>query len=81
MSWLIDIALGTCLIILVCGLVSIAKTYAAGRSSRKKEAREAETDQIEARLDEIERRLTDVQDVMIALSEKFDHWEGKKSEV
>ncbi|MBN98136.1 MAG: hypothetical protein CME16_02635 [Gemmatimonadetes bacterium] len=28
------------------------------------------------RLDEIERRLTDVQDVMIALSEKFDRWEA-----
>ena len=27
------------------------------------------------RLDEIERRLTDVQDVMIALSEKFDRME------
>ena len=30
------------------------------------------------RLDEIERRMTDVQDVMIALSEKFDRLEEPK---
>jgi len=34
---------------------------------------------IQERLGEIERRLTDVQDVMIALSEKFDRWEEKQS--
>jgi hypothetical protein len=31
------------------------------------------------RLEEVERRLTDVQDVMIALSEKFDRWEQPSS--
>jgi ABC-type phosphate transport system auxiliary subunit len=35
--------------------------------------------EVETRLNEIERRLTDVQDVMIALSEKFDRWEEGKS--
>lgn len=37
--------------------------------------RERPLEEIQSRLDEIERRLTDVQDVMIALSEKFDRWE------
>jgi len=35
-------------------------------------------EEIQERLDEIERRMTDVQDVMIALSEKFDRWEREK---
>ena len=34
-----------------------------------------EGDVLSGRLAEIERRLTDTQDVMIALSEKFDRWE------
>ena len=34
-------------------------------------------DELDSRLDQIERRLTDVQDVMIALSEKFDRLEEK----
>ena len=36
---------------------------------------------LEDRLAEIERRLTDVQDVMIALSEKFDRWEERSRRV
>jgi hypothetical protein len=36
-------------------------------------------EEIQMRLDEIERRMTDVQDVMIALSEKFDRWEREKA--
>ena len=36
-------------------------------------------EEIQERLDEIERRMTDVQDVMIALSEKFDRWEREKA--
>lgn len=37
---------------------------------------EASSKVLGERLDEIDRRLTDVQDVMIALSEKFDRWEA-----
>jgi hypothetical protein len=40
----------------------------------------SETD-LGERLDEIDRRLTDVQDVMIALSEKFDRWEVEKTRI
>jgi hypothetical protein len=40
-----------------------------------------EMGRLEARLEEIERRLTDVQDVMIALSEKFDRWEAERTKV
>ena len=36
---------------------------------------------LKVRLDEIDRRLTDVQDVMIALSEKFDRWEEEKTRI
>ena len=36
------------------------------------------TGDIERRLDVLEQRMTDVQDVMIALSEKFDRWEEEK---
>ena len=36
---------------------------------------------LEERLAEIERRLTDVQDVMIALSEKFDRWDERSRTV
>ena len=35
---------------------------------------------LKVRLDEIDQRLTDVQDVMIALSEKFDRWEKELRE-
>lgn len=35
-------------------------------------------EEIRERLEEIERRMTDVQDVMIALSEKFDRWERER---
>jgi len=39
----------------------------------------AQLEDLQVRLTEIERRLTDVQDVMIALSEKFDRWEREKA--
>ena len=38
-------------------------------------------EEVQTRLAEIERRLTDVQDVMIALSEKFDHWEAERLKI
>ena len=84
MSWLIEIALGVCLIILVSGLVN----WVNGYIDIKKRTREGElklgkqgAGNLEERLAEIERRLTDVQDVMIALSEKFDHWEREKDKL
>jgi len=86
MSWLIEIALGVCLIILAGGLVNAINTYVSNRSKLKKREMEnpqskGEKDDLQARLDEIERRLTDVQDVMIALSEKFDRWEREKEKL
>ena len=42
----------------------------------QQEAAGLDVDGLSQRLDEIERRLTDVQDVMLALSEKFDRWES-----
>jgi len=86
MSWLIEIALGVCLIILAGGLVNAINTYVTNRSKLKKREMEnpqskGEKDDLQARLDEIERRLTDVQDVMIALSEKFDRWEREKEKL
>ena len=87
MSWLIEIALGVCLIILVSGLVN----WVNGYIDIKKRTREGElklgkqgagsAGSLEERLAEIERRLTDVQDVMIALSEKFDRWEQEKDKL
>ena len=37
-------------------------------------------DPVGTRLELVEKRLTEVQDVMIALSEKFDRWEERTSE-
>ena len=79
MGWLFEIALGVCLIILAGGLVNWVNIYLEKRS-RDQVGDGGRADQIQARLSEIERRLTDVQDVMIALSEKFDRWEEKRSE-
>jgi hypothetical protein len=38
-------------------------------------------EEIKGHLDEIERRLTDVQDVMLALNEKFDRWEMEQAKI
>ena len=38
-----------------------------------------ESDELRERLTAVERRLTEVQDVMIALSEKIDHMDGSGS--
>ena len=42
---------------------------------------EEEKEELRTRLGEIERRLTDIQDVMIALSEKFDRWEEERTTI
>ena len=51
--------------------------YFESRYKRSKKELKEE-DQIAKRLYEIERRLTDVQDVMIALSEKIDRMEERE---
>jgi hypothetical protein len=75
MSVLIQIAVGVSLIILSAGVVNWVNIYLG---SVKKSAKNSGLDNVaasEERLREIERRLTDVQDVMIALNEKFDRWD------
>jgi len=83
MSWLIEIALGVCLIILAGGAVNAVNTYISSRAKQEKQggagSRKDQEGTLELRLSEVERRLTDVQDVMIALSEKFDRWEQEKA--
>jgi hypothetical protein len=78
MVWLIDIALAVCLIILAGGLVHWVNTYLEQRGSARSRDPGPDVDPgMAERLDEVERRLTDVQDVMIALSEKFDSWDER----
>ena len=77
MSWFIKLAIGVGIIILCGGLVNCMSIYFGARYKKSKKALQAE-DQIATRLDEIERRLTDVQDVMIALSEKVDRMESDR---
>jgi hypothetical protein len=83
MSWLFEIAMGICLIILVSGGVNAINTYVSSRAKQEKRGKGpgGEGDPLESRLAEVERRLTDVQDVMLALSEKFDRWEEHKSQM
>lgn len=77
MSWFLHIAIGVGIITLCGGLVNWGNMYFASRYKRSKQELKEE-DQIAKRLNEIERRLTDVQDVMIALSEKIDRMESDK---
>ena len=77
MSWFINLAIGVGIIILCGGLVNCMGIHFGARYKKSKKALQAE-DQIATRLDEIERRLTDVQDVMIALTEKMDRMEGRE---
>lgn len=79
MGFFIEMAIGVCFIILCGGLVNAVNTYVKKRP-KQGESMGKEGEGIDARLREVERRLTDVQDVMIALSEKFDRWEKKKTE-
>lgn len=75
MSVLMQIAVGVSLIILSAGVVNWVNIY---MGSIKKSAKNSGSNSAlgsEDRLREIERRLTDVQDVMLALNEKFDRWE------
>ncbi|MDE2812606.1 MAG: hypothetical protein OXM01_06270 [Gemmatimonadota bacterium] len=75
MSGFLQVAIGICLIILCCGLVNWGNKYYSSRKRRDKKAKEEE-DLIAKRLKQVEQRLTEVQDVMIALSEKIDYMDG-----
>ena len=74
MSWLLQLTLGICLIILVGGVVNWGQIYLTSRSKRG----QREEDELRARLEAVERRLTEVQEVMLALSEKFDQWQEER---
>lgn len=75
MSGVLQIAIGVCLIILCSGLVNWGNKYYSSRKGRDKKAIQEE-DRIVKRLERVEQRLTEVQDVMIALSEKIDRLEA-----
>lgn len=77
MNWLLQIAIGISLIILCGGVVNWVNMYCESRYKRSKRERKEE-DQLGQRLEIMERRLTEVQDVMIALSEKFDRMEERE---
>lgn len=78
MPVLLQIAVGVSMIILCAGFVNWVNLY---MRSLKKGVKNSPDVGSEDRLREIERRLTDVQDVMIALSEKFDRIEAERTEV
>ena len=75
MSGFLQLAIGVCLIILCSGLVNWGNKYYSSRKRRDKKAKEEE-DLIVKRLERVEQRLTEVQDVMIALSEKINYMDG-----
>ena len=75
MSGVLQVAIGVCLIILCSGLVNWGNKYYSSRKRRDKKS-EQEEDRIVKRLERVEQRLTEVQDVMIALSEKIDYMDG-----
>ena len=72
MNGVLQVAIGVCLIILCSGLVNWGNKYYSSRKRRDKKS-EQEKDRIVKRLERVEQRLTEVQDVMIALSEKIDY--------
>ncbi|MCE2446937.1 MAG: hypothetical protein J4F35_00690 [Candidatus Latescibacteria bacterium] len=75
MSGFLQVAIGIGFIILCGGLVNWGNMYFSGRKRRDKKS-EQEEDRIVKRLERVEQRLTEVQDVMIALSEKIDYMDG-----
>ena len=75
MSGLLQVAIGVCFIILCSGFVKWGNMYFSNRKGRDKKAKQEE-DRIVKRLERVEQRLTEVQDVMIALSEKIDYMDG-----
>ena len=77
MSGFLQIAIGVCFIILCSGFVKWGNMYFSNRKGRDKKAKQEE-DRIVKRLERVEQRLIEVQDVMIALSEKIDRLEVRE---
>ena len=73
MPVLLQIAIGIGFIVLCGGVVNWVNMYMEGKRNQMKYGVGVGS---EERLRELERRLTDVQDVMIALSEKIDRMEA-----
>ncbi len=78
MPVLLQIAVGIGIITLCGGIVSWVCMYMEGVRKQMKDGRGATVVASDDRLREIERRLTDVQDVMIAISEKMDRLEVER---
>lgn len=78
MPTLLQIACGIGLIILCAGIVHWVNMYMEGIKKQMKDGRGGSVAGSDERLCEIERRLTDVQDVMIAISEKIDRMEVER---
>ena len=74
MSFILSLALGTCMVIVVGGLVTTLLMWADSRNERQKRAKGSED--LATRVGELERRLTDTQDIVISLSEKLDRIES-----
>ncbi len=77
MNGFLQVAIGVCFIILCSGLVSWGNKYYSSRRGLDKKAKQEE-DRIVQRLEQVEQRLTEVQDIMIALSEKIDRLEERE---
>jgi len=65
-------------VILAIGLSVGLTVFLVRRSGARGSADEADLDDLTERLDTIERRLTDTQEVMVALSERYDQLEGRQ---
>ena len=77
MNGFLQVAIGVCLIILCSGLINWGNKHYSSRKRRDEKAKEEENLIVE-RLERVEERLTEVQDVMIALSEKIDRLEVRE---
>ena len=81
MSWILSTAIGTCMVIVVGGVVIAAwmllSGWMEGRDGKTRATPEGAV--LEARIAELERRLTDTQDIVISLSEKLDRIDADKS--
>ena len=75
MNGVLQVAIGVCFIILCSGFVKWGNMHFSSRKGQNKKAKQEE-DRIVKRLERVEQRLTEVQDVMIALSEKIDYMDG-----
>lgn len=72
---MMDFFVGISMIIIVGAFVSAAHKY-INRRTKGSIPSDAEK-RLNERMDELDRRLTDIQDVMIAIDEKFDRLESR----